>query len=46
MKIMMMNDGNMKCEICDETFDANGDWMMFNYKEHMIVHARRGEHKK
>jgi len=43
---MMMNDGNMKCEICDEVFDANGDWMMSDYKQHMILHARRGENKK
>jgi len=42
----MMNNENMECAICNETFDANGDWMMFDYKQHMIVHARRGENKK
>ena len=36
-------NGNWGCPICDESFDANSDWMATEFKYHMVKHARRGE---
>jgi len=38
-------DGNWSCPLCRELFDANSDWMATNFKQHMVVHARRGQLK-
>ena len=43
MDITIDQDGNWHCKICKEIFDANDDWMATKAKQHMIIHARRGQ---